>query len=447
VSAAKASGSAPIPLPPIHREKLPNGLGVVVAERPGVPLAAVRLVIRGGSSLDPPGRSGLAHLVALAARRGTRRRTGPEIDLLVESLGAELGAGVDEDATYLGLSAPVEVLSRCVDVVADVASAPIFPASEVQRLRRREVAALAHDLDEPAVVADRAMLAAAYGDHPYAHSPEGRTADLERVRRGEVAVFHARHYRPSDATVVVVGKVAVPEALRLVRRRFGAWTRAEGDGPSWPPPPPPIETAVLVVDKPDVTQTQVRVASTGFPRRSPDYFPGIVASALLGGGFTSRLMEAIRVTRGLSYGVRSRFATSAAGGIYVISSFTKVETTAELVQVILEESARFRDGGPTEEELERTRAYLCGLFPLSLETHDQLAEKLADLALYELSDAEITEFRHRVRSVGPEDCRQAAERYFPLERRVIVAVGPARRIARTLERFGPVRVVPARKIV
>ena len=145
--------TAPIALPPIRRTALPNGLQVIVARRPGVPLAAVRLVLRGGSSLDPARRSGLAHLVALAVRRGTRRHTGTEIDLAVESLGAELGTGVDEDATYAGLSAPVEALPRCLDILAEVATAPTFPVSEVKRLQRREVAALAHDLDEPSLVA------------------------------------------------------------------------------------------------------------------------------------------------------------------------------------------------------------------------------------------------------------------------------------------------------
>jgi zinc protease len=202
----------------------------------------------------------------------------------------------------------------------------------------------------------------------------------------------------------------------------------------------------VVVDKPDVTQTQVRIASAGFPRRSPDYYPGVVASALLGGGFTSRLVEAIRVNRGLSYGVRSRFVTSGSGGIFFVSTFTKVETTAEIVQVTLDETARFCDEGPRPDELERTRSYLCGLFPLTLETHDQLAEKLADLALHDLPDEEVSGFRQRVRAVSAEDARDVGRRYFPLERRVVIAVGPAKRIARALERFGPVRVVPARKL-
>ncbi len=434
-----------IALPPIRREELPSGLRVVVAERSGVPLVAVRLLLRGGASLDPRGRAGLAHLVALAARRGTRRRTGPEIDLAVESMGAELGASVDEDATYYGVSAPAEVLPRCLDILADVAVAPTFPAAEVQRLRRREIAALAHDLDEPAVVADRAMLLGAYGPHPYGHPPEGRMKELQAARRADVTDFHARRYRPSEGILVVVGNVSADEVLALVHRRFGAWRAPNGAAPPVPPPAP-LRTSVLVVDKPDVTQTQVRVASAGFPRRSPDYFPGIVASALLGGGFTSRLMEAIRVNRGLSYGVRSRFATSAAGGLFFVSTFTKVETTAEIVQVTLDETARFCEEGPRQEELERTRSYLCGLFPLSLETHDQVAEKLADLALFDLPDEEVTGFRERVQAVTPEAARDAGRRYFPLDGRVVVAVGPAKAIARPLERFGPVTVVPARKL-
>ena len=203
---------------------------------------------------------------------------------------------------------------------------------------------------------------------------------------------------------------------------------------------------MLVVDKPDATQTQVRIASAGFARRSPDYHGGVVASALLGGGFTSRLMEAIRVNRGLSYGVRSRFATSGAGGLFFISTFTKVETTAEIVEVALDETARFCEGGPTAEELERMQSYLCGLYPLSLETHDQLAEKLSDLALFDLPDEEVSGFRGKIRAVTAEACRDVGRRYFPLAERVVVAVGPAKSIVRQLERFGDVTVIPARKM-
>ena len=438
--------SSPIPLPTLVRERFPSGLTALVAERRGVPLAAVRVVLRGGASLDPRGRAGLAHLVALVARRGTRRRTGPRIDEAVESIGAELGSGVDEDASYFGLSAPAEALDRCLDVLAEIVAEPAFPPAELRRLQRREAASLAHDLDEPALVADRAMLSAAYGRHPYAHPPEGRVRDLRAIRRPDVTGFHARHYRPDQVIAIVVGAVRAEVALARLRRRFGRW-RAAPSKVAALPPTEPVRRAVVVVDKPDVTQSQVRIASPGFPRKSPDYFPGVVASAVLGGGFTSRLMEAIRVNRGLSYGVRSRFAPSGAGGLFLVSSFTKTETTAELVQVALDEIARFREEGPTAEELERMQAYLCGLYPLSLETHEQLAEKLTDLELYGIPEEEIVEFRDRIRAVTREECRDVAQRYFPGDRGVVVAVGPARTIARSLEKFGKVTVVPARRVL
>ena len=123
-----------------------------------------------------------------------------------------------------------------------------------------------------------------------------------------------------------------------------------------------------------------------------------------------------------------------------------METTAEIVQVALDETVRFAEEGPTGDELERTKSYLRPL-PARSRRHDQLAEKLADLALFDLPDDDVRLFRDRVRAVGPDECRLAARRYFPLERRVVVAVGPAKAIARSLERFGPVTVIPARKMV
>jgi zinc protease len=435
-----------IVLPPISRTRLDGGLRVIVAERAGIPLVAARLVMQGGSSRDPKGRFGLSHLVAIVSRRGTRRRTGRKIDEVVESMGAELGVGVDEDASYLGLSAPLEHLGAAVDVLADVAGSPSFPVAELGRLRRRELASLKHDLDEPAVVADRALLAAAYDGHPYGHPSEGRARDIAAIQRADLVAFHQRFYGTSAAIVVVVGPVRAAELQEIVARRFSGWRGKPVEVAEIPEPVFP-ERTVLVVDKPELTQAQIRIASPGFARSNPDYHPGLVASAILGGAFTSRLMEEIRVNRGLSYGVRSRFASSRVGGMFFISSFTKVETAGELVQVALDETRRFCDDGPTAEELERTQNYLCGLHPLSLETHDQLAERLTDLELHGLTEDEITRFRPRVRAVTIEACRDVARRHFPRDRAFVVAVGPAKRLAPQLQRFGPVMVVPASRIL
>lgn len=438
--------SRPIPFPELVEERFANGAAAVAARRPGVPLAAVRLLVSAGAALDPRGGCGAAHLTSLAARRGTGRRSGREVDEAAEALGAELGSASDEDASWYGLSAPAEHLPRLLDLVVEVATEPVFPAAEVGRLRRREIAGLVHLLDEPGSVADRALLSAVHGSHPYGQPPDGRAAHLRRLARADVAAFHRRWYAPGSTTLVVVGDVDPGEVLRLAGRRLARW-RSGAEVPPELEPPGAIARSVLVVDKPDLTQTQIRIGCPGMRRRTPDYFPAVVANAAFGGGFTSRLVEAIRVNRGLSYGVRSRFSMSRAGGMFSLSSFTKNESAADLVEVALAEARRFAEGGPTEEELSRARAWLAGLFPLSLETHDQVAEKIADLKLYGTDVSEITAYRERVSAVTARDCRDIAERYFPLDGAAIVAVGPARTLRRSLERFGPVTTVAPERVI
>ncbi|HET8723069.1 MAG TPA: pitrilysin family protein [Anaeromyxobacteraceae bacterium] len=433
-------------LPELRELTLPSGLRIVAARRAGVPLAAARLAVLAGSALDPPGGLGLAHLVALAARRGTGRRSGRAIDDLVESLGADLSGGAEEDATVHGLSAPVEVLPRLLDVLAGVAARPSFPLAELERIRRRERAELAHDADEASTVADRALLDAVYGGHPYGHAVEGRGRDLARLRRADAVRFHARNFSARAALLVVSGPIEPDRVLEAAERRLRSWKGAP-EAPAELPPARRGARRVIVVDKPDATQAQVRLGGVAIPRSSPDYFPALVGNTVLGGGFTSRLVEAIRVNRGLTYGVRTRFAVGRVAGLFGLTSFTKVESAGELLAVAFEEMERFSAGGPTGEELSRAAAYLAGLFPLSLETHDQWADRIADAWILGYRLDEVPGFPDRIRAVGAEEARGATARHLPLQDGVVLAVGPATALEPQLRRFGTVEVWPVGRVM
>ena len=435
-----------IVLPELREARLPNGLRIAVARRPGVPLAAARLAVRAGSALDPEGGFGLAHLVAISARRGAGRRTGRAIDDLVESLGANLGGGAEEDASVHGLSAPVEVLPRLIEVLAAVVARPTFPPAEFERLRRSERAELAHDSDEASTVANRALIEAVYAGHAYGHPVEGTGRDLARLRRRDAAAFHSRWFGPRTALLVVSGPVDVDRTVEEAGRCLGAWKPAPAEAPE-------LAAAargprrVIVVDKPDATQVQIRIGGVAIPRQSPDYFPALVGNSVLGGGFTSRLVESIRVNRGLTYGVRSRFSVGRATGLFAISSFTKNESAGELVEVALEEMARFAASGPTAEELSRAASYLAGLFPLSLETHDQWADRIADAWIYGYEVAEVRSYQERIRSITPGEAQASTARHLPIEDGVVLAVGPAGPLEKQLARFGPVEVWPVRRVM
>jgi zinc protease len=419
-------------LPGMREARLGSGLRVVVARRPGVPLAAARLAVRAGSALDPEGAFGLAHLVAISARRGAGRRSGRAIDDLVESLGANLAGGAEEDATVHGLSAPVEVLPRLLEVLAAVVARPTFPPAEFERLRRSERAELAHDSDEASTVADRALLEAVYAGHPYGHAVEGRGQDLGRIRRRDAEAFHGRWFGPGSALLVVSGPVDPGATVEEAERRLGTWKPAPAT-PDEVPPAARRPRRVVVVDKPDASQVQIRIGGVAIARRSPDYFPALVGNTVLGGGFT--------------YGVRSRFGVGRSTGLFAVSSFTKNETAGELVEVALAEMARFAASGPTGEEISRAASYLAGLFPLSLETHDQWADRIADAWIYGYEVDEVTGYQARIRSVTPEEAQAATARHLPLEDGVVLAVGPAKPLAKQLSRFGPVEVWPVRRVM
>jgi zinc protease len=173
----------------------------------------------------------------------------------------------------------------------------------------------------------------------------------------------------------------------------------------------------------------------------------MVGNAVLGGGFTSRLVEAIRVNRGLTYGVRSRFAASRDAGLFAVASFTKVESAGELVEVALEEMARFAAGGPGAEEVSRAACYLAGLFPLALETHDQWADRITDAWIYGYDVREVLSYQDRIRSITPDQAQLATARHLPIEDGVVLAVGPAAPLEKQLARFGPVEVWPVRRVM
>jgi zinc protease len=432
----------PLRLPEAQAATLPNGLEVVVAQRRGLPLAVARLELWAGASLDPAGREGLADFAAQLLRRGTRKRKAEAIDDAIERAGGSLGVDVDHDSMALSLSLPSEHLGVALDVLADLLMNPSFPAAEVQAARRRTLGALATDLDDPSTVADKMVSHALMEKHPYGHPIGGWKRSVSKFDRSEAVRFHRATFRPQLAHLFVVGDVDPASAHQRVERCFGRWA---GDSEPVPPLEAPAAAPrkrVLLVDKADASQTQLRIATVGIARGDPRYIDCTVASAVLGGGFTSRLMQEIRVNRGLSYGASSRFYAYRYGGEFVLNTFTKNETVGECVEVLLDVCQAFATKGPTEEELQRTATYLTGLFPLQLETNEQVARMLADLRLYGLGEDYVTRFRERVRGVNVSAAQAAAGSYFPTEAYVLVAVGPAKQLKKQLAPWGTVEVMP-----
>jgi zinc protease len=432
----------PLKLPPHERRQLGNGLQLHLVPRGPLPLVAVRLVMRGGSVWDPPGRAGVADFASRLFRRGAGGKSADELSEAIDFVGAALGGYANEENVVLSLSSPAKHLEAMFELMGLVLLQPDFPDAELESARRRTLAQLQNELDDPGSLAERAWARAMWGSHPYGHETLGQRRSIEALTRDDLVAFHRTRLSPALAHLYVVGDIDVERVTTVAERIFGAWRGGPELAPLVPDWPGPRDAGhVVIVDKPEQTQVQVRVGAAGVKRGHPDHFPLVVMNAVLGGGFTSRLITEIRVKRGLSYGANSAFDMLSAAGTFLVTSFTKTQSVGTLLDVALGEVKKMRSRGPTPVEVETMKRYISGLYPARLETNEAVAGAIADVQHYGLQEDWISGYRDRVIAVTAKDAAAAAARHLFTDQRVIVLVGSARELSQVASRYGPVTVL------
>ena len=222
----------------------------------------------------------------------------------------------------------------------------------------------------------------------------------------------------------IVGDISSDEAFAAAEKVFGAWPR--GDVPASKPVDPPAPTRRLViVDKPDAVQTEIRVGQIAIPRKHPDYLAFDVAVKILGGEGANRLHRILRSERGLTYGAEADMQAFKQAGDFVAETNTRTETTAETLRLTVEEIARLQRQRVFERELCDAQAYLAGSFPLTIETPNDIATSVINAVFYELPIEEVATYRERVQAITPDDIQRVARAYIRPDRLSMVLVGNA----------------------
>ena len=432
----------PFNLPPTERRVLPSGLVIILMEKRDLPLVDLQILIPIGSAEDPRNEEGLANLTASLLRKGTRTRSAQEIADQVDLRGAELSVATREDRIILSMEVMSADAGFASALLADLIENPTFTQEEFDKEKQNVLASLESDKDDVARYASMGFRRFLLGDHPYAHPVKGYSESLSRIQRSDVELFHKKSFSPKNAILAVVGDFDAEQMLSLLRRDFSHWKIGRVEGNVTVQPPVAVQgRRVCIVDKPDATQTQLRIGNVAFARKSADYFPGLVSNAILGGVFSSRLMTEVRVNRGLTYTIFSRFAPLKDGGVFTITTFTKTETTGDALSVIIEQMDRLVSGGVREEELAKVKSYLNGQFPLSLETPEAIANLLLEVEFYGLPQDYAARFRHNVDSITKENVADIARRYFGTANIAVLALGKASEISPQLEAMAKPEIV------
>jgi len=420
---APMPGPAPLAAGPIaHREVLPNGMILLVAERPAVPIVAVRLFTRGGSLLDPPDRAGLANVVGGLLTRGTAKRSGPELDSAIEFVGGSLGAGAGRDGMQVSLSVLKKDLTLGLDLMGEVVLSPTFPADELTRRITKIRAAIKQSEQDPQGVAGRALARLMFPQHPYGAPVEGTQESVARITRDDVLKFYRDNVRPDTSIVAVVGAVTVDEARREIVARFGGWARPSLSPPAIPSAAglPPARTESV---KRELTQTTMMLGRPAIRQTDPDYFPLGVASYVLGGGSTSRLYTRVREQSGLAYSVYSALAPAKYGASVVVGAQTRTAEVGKVLDLIRAEMSRIGREPVTDHELELAKSYLIGSFPMRLDTSRKVADFLVAIEEQGLGLDYADRYVERIGRVTAADVQRVAARYFAPDAFSQVVVG------------------------
>jgi|HubBroStandDraft_3_1064219.scaffolds.fasta_scaffold35318_2 zinc protease len=441
----------PFPFPPFVRQTLSSGLEVYAGRLAGVPLVSLALLFPAGAQNDPATGAGLATLTGALIDEGTRQRSALEIAASVERLGGQLGSGADWDAGYIAAGLLAKDMPAAIELLAELAAEPSFPPAEVERIRRLRLAELLRRSHLPSALADDELLRAVYGGTVYAHPLLGTEPSVARLERDRIVEFFERHYRVRGAALIAVGDLDPERFLAAAEDAFSPAAGRTG-GPDDPPlprhTPPAIALQPLpgitvhVVDRPGAAQTELRLGHAGIPRTHADHTATGVMNTILGGKFTSRINMNLRERHGYTYGATSHFSQRLGPGPFTVSAAVATESAGAAAHEVLAELRRIREALVEPEELEETRSYILGVFPYHLQSIDDLAKRLEDLAIYGLPDDHYDRYFDRVNAVTRETILDVARRHLDPDHLAIVAVGPGEVLQSQLEAFGPVVVHP-----
>ena len=433
-----AEPSKPYHFPPVATKALANGLRVFVVTSSAEPSIGVQLLLTGAGSVnDPSGKPGVASMAASLLTQGTAKRTAQQIAESIDFVGGSLSATAADDDTIIGTKVVKKDFDLAMDLLSDVTLRAKFADEEIARQKQQLLSNLRVSYDDADYLASAVFERAVYGAHPYGLPNEGTPISIQTMSRQDIVQFHDSYYAPGSALLAFSGDISPEAAFAAAEKYFGAWTAKQGAAPAHAAAGVSPGMHIIVVNKPDTVQTQIRIGKPGVRRGDPEYIPLYVTDRIFGGSYNSRLNTEVRIKKGLTYGANSVFDTRMDAGDFLASTFTRTETTVAAVQLVVDQIKGMASGNLKAEELTFARDYLVGVYPIQTETTDQVAARVLTAAHYGLPANYNETYQSRIDAVTLQQANAEAAKYFQPATLLIVLAGNAAQFRDNLKREFP----------
>ena len=427
-------------LPTISENVLDNGLEVVVIEQPNMPIISLDIFFAGGSTAAPQDLPGLAGMTGDLITRGTTTRSAQDIAGAIEQVGGAAGSSGGSDSLSLGVFALIEDTDLAFELLEDMTLNANFAEEEVERERAERISALEANLAEPGFVAGRTFGRLLYEGHPYGNAT---TFDsLEAITRDDIVAFYESRSQPGNAVLIIAGAITTEEGVQFAEQHFADW-EGNAEPVSYPSMPEHSERNIVLVDRPGSTQANFIMGNIGMNGASLDYFPARVMNEVLGGSFSSRLVQNIREEKGYTYSIGSGFTYPADTGRFVVSAAVRNDVIAPTLEEVFKEIELIQTEALSDEEINDARDGIVGRFVFGLETYQDFVETVAS---YKTRGVELDRLRKwlgLINDVSKDEVLDIANNYIHPEEFLIVVVGDANEIQEQLETLGEVTLLEA----
>ncbi|UCC78730.1 MAG: insulinase family protein [Candidatus Zixiibacteriota bacterium] len=432
-----------ITIPPVTEKSLPNGLELVLIENHELPVVYMRLVTAAGSIRDPKGKEGLASFTANMLKRGTGSRTANDIAEEIDFIGGKMRISADRDAVAVTLELLAKHLDVGISVISDIVLNPVFDSTEIEKYKKQVLSAIIQSKENPHKVCSDNFNRFLFGDHPYAHPVEGNSESVAGIIRKDVAGFYDDFMRPNNSFLIVAGDVDPDIILSALETAFGSWMRKEISPLSVTTPPIPDGRRILLIDKPDASQSHIMFGTIGVTRRSEYYYPFTVMNYILGAGisFVNRLMTEVREKNGLTYDIRTVNDFNVLPGRFYCSTSTEVDSTFKAIEMAIAIMKDMAVNEVSDGEYNQAIGFYSGYYPISLETPGQWAREISKVKLYGLPDNYIRDFVKNIKEIKKDDILKVARYLIDTENMAFCVVANAGVVKSDLEKLGKVTTI------
>jgi predicted Zn-dependent peptidase len=426
----------PLPTPKIAKKTLANGLQVWVVPRNGVPRVDAVLAVRGaGYIADDAAHPGFASMMAGLLNEGTAKHDSRAIAELAQGMGGSVAGSVSPDGMTVGANAVASQAGPMLQLLAEVARTPIFPAKEVALAKANALQTLRVQETQPRFRAERALNRAVFGDHPYGHT----TPTVEAINSVDEALLkteHAKRFRPDQALLVIAGRIKEADAMKLAQAAFGDW-KAEDKAPAATVKAPGAAKPVhVLLERPGSVQSTIRLGGSGIAATAADQVPLRLASTVLGGGFSSRVNINLREEKGYTYGASAGARMMRESGSIVGGADVRNDVTGAAIGEYFKEYKRIGSELISPQEMEMHKRYVAGSYVLSNQMQRAVAATLAQNWLVGLPAEYLVQYVPMIQKVTPEQVRDVSKKYFAPENQSIVVVGASQAVGEQLKAYG-----------